>query len=127
MNTQLKTREDIKNFLQSEGVEYKEYSHREALPMEDWVAEFGKFDNAPFIKNLLFKDSKKGLHFIILEWQTKINDAFWQKLGSKKGNVRLANEDVLAKLEGIKGSTSFFNILNDKEKTISNLVFDQKL
>ncbi len=113
MKTILKTREDIKEFLETEGVQYKEYSHREALPMEDFVAEFGKFDQAPFIKNLLFKDAKKGLHFIIMEWQTKINDAFWTKIGSKKSNVRLANEDVLAKLEGIKGSTSFFNILND--------------
>jgi hypothetical protein len=64
--------------------------------MEDWVAEFGKFENAPFIKNLIFKDSKKGVHFIIMEWQTKINETFWTKLGSKKSNVRLANEDVLA-------------------------------
>ena len=31
-----------------------------------------------------------------MEWQTKINDTFWSKIGSKKSNVRLANEDVLA-------------------------------
>lgn len=95
--------------------------------MEDWVSEFGKFDQAPFIKNLLFKDSKKGVHFIILEWQTKISEGFWTKLGTKKSNVRIANEDVLAKLEGSKGSTSFFNIFNDQEKIVNNLIFDQKL
>ena len=66
------------------------------MPMEDWVAEFGKFDKAPFIKNLLFKDSKKGIHFIIMDWQTKIHDTFWNKIGTKKSNVRLANEDILA-------------------------------
>lgn len=34
--------------------------------MEDWVKEFGSFDKAPFIKNLLFRDSKlKEYHFII--------------------------------------------------------------
>jgi hypothetical protein len=62
MSIVLKTREDIKAFLDNEKVQYKEYSHREALPMEDWVAEFKQFENgSPFIKNLLFKDSKKGL------------------------------------------------------------------
>lgn len=66
--------------------------------MEDWVAEFGRFEHAPFIKNLLFKDSKKGLQFIIIEWKTKINDSFWSQIGSKKGNVRLASEEVLAQL-----------------------------
>lgn len=95
--------------------------------MEDWVAEFGKFDRAPFIKNLLFKDSKKGLQLIIQEWQTKINDTFWTQIGSKKSNVRLANEDVLAQLQGTRGSTSLFNIFNDTEKLVSNLIFDQKL
>lgn len=58
MKELLKTRDDIKVFLENECIEYKEYSHREALPMEDWVAEFKSFDKSPFIKNLLFKDSK---------------------------------------------------------------------
>lgn len=96
--------------------------------MEDWVKEFKQFEQgSPFIKNLVFNDSKKGLQFVIMEWTTKIHDSFWLKLGSKKNNVRLAGEEKLRKLFIERGSTSIFNVFNDSEKEISNLVFDKKL
>lgn len=96
--------------------------------MEDWVKEFKQFDQgSPFIKNLLFSDSKKGLSFIVMEWTTKIHDSFWLKLGTKKSNMRLAGEERTKKLFIEKGSTSIFNVLNDSDKEIKNLIFDKKL
>ena len=89
----LKTKEEIKEFLKKEGITYKEYQHREALPMEDFVEEFKSFElGSPFIKNLVFGDNHNGLHFIVLDWKTKIHDSFWGKLGTRKQNVRLASE-----------------------------------
>ena len=59
MEQQLITREDIKAFLEKEGVVYKEYQHRPALPMEEWVEEFKQFEQgSPFIKNLIFNCNK---------------------------------------------------------------------
>lgn len=128
MEAKLTTREEIKEFLEKEQIPFREYQHREALPMEDWVREFKQFEGgSPFIKNLLFSDAKQGLQFIVMEWQTKIHDSFWGKLGSRKQNVRLASEEKLAKLEAKKGSTGLFNIFNDKERDVRNLVFDKKL
>lgn len=49
MNNLLKTKEDVLQFLDSKGIQYKLYHHREAMPMEDFVKEFKGFDNkAPF-------------------------------------------------------------------------------
>lgn len=96
--------------------------------MEEWVSEFKQFENgSPFIKNLIFNDSKKGLQFVIMEWTTKINDSFWTKIGSKKSNVRMASEDKIKFLHTNTGSISVFNALNDSNKEISNLIFDKKL
>lgn len=49
MSNLLKAKEDILQFLNDKGIQYKLYEHRESLPMEDWVNEFKGFDNkAPF-------------------------------------------------------------------------------
>lgn len=75
-----------------------------------------KLEQSPFIKCLLFTDSKKAnTHYMVLaEMNTKPDKAYWKKVGTSHNNVRMSKEEVLQNvLKSKKGALNPFSLAND--------------
>lgn len=68
-SNKIKTKHDVDNFLNQHSIEFKEYTHKPALTIDDLKNDPGKFDRSPFVKNLIFKD-KNHMYFLIAEGDT---------------------------------------------------------
>lgn len=117
---------EIDAFLKGKGIQYVSYQHKPAMTINDLKDDPGKLDKAPFVKNLIYKD-KKGMYFIVAEGDSSISTGFWKSIGTSKNKIKFAREDDLKKISAYKGSVSIFNVLNDTDKIIKNLIFDEKL
>ena len=57
---------------------------------------------APFIKNLFYYDKKNNFYLVLAENNTKVGKKFWKTLGLSPGNLRMANEQHLISILGVK-------------------------
>ena len=124
----LKTKSDVLSLLQAEHIAFKEYLHKPALTIEDLHNDPGKLDKSPFVKNLVYVDKKKALHFLLAHESTQVSKSFWKSVGSSYNNVRMATpEQLLETLGTFKGAVNVFAVLNDAEKRVAKVYLDSKL
>ena len=114
MQSMLKTKDDVDNFLKENNINFKAYQHKPALTIDDLKNDPGKFDQSPFVKNLLYKD-KTSYYFFVMDGDNQIKDGFWPLIGTSKNKKKFAREDDLNKFHAIKGSVSIFNVFNDHQ------------
>lgn len=128
MATTLKTKSDVLDFLKSKNVGFKEYTHKPAMTIDDLRADPAKLEHAPFIKNLVYVDKKKLVHFVVSHEATQVSKGFWKSVGTSHNNMRMATEaQLLETLHTYKGAVNVFALLNDKQGTVAKVYFDKKL
>lgn len=72
------TKEKIYEILQRLSVEYNAYDH-EASPTMEHVLKNVKLENSPFIKNLLYINSKKKEYYLVsARHDVKVEKGFWR-------------------------------------------------
>ncbi len=120
------SKEECLNELTKKGVPFIRHDHPAVFTIEDMKTHI-KFQHAPFIKNLFYADKKGRFFMVVALHDTKVSKAFWKKVGTTPGNVRLAKEEHLEKVLGVKkGRVSPFALANDAEKVVK-LIVDEKL
>lgn len=120
--------EDFEEWLKTEQVEYKLYRHEKAKDMEEMKTNV-KLEHAPYIKNLFYKNSKKGSFAILVaKDETQIKKAFWKKINLSHNHFRMGEEKDLAEtINCYKGSVNPLSLVNDKADKVPLVIFDEKL
>jgi prolyl-tRNA synthetase len=88
----------------------------------------GKFDKAPFVKNLVYSDKKKKNFFVIADHNTKVGKLFWKKAGTSGGKIRWAKPDLLNEcLKCVPGEVNPFALKNDFDNKLPLIIIDENL
>lgn len=88
----------------------------------------GKFDHAPFVKNLLYSDKKKRNFFLIANHTTSVGKMFWKEVGTSGGSIRWAKPELLqSALKCSAGEVNPFALVNDANGDFPLIVVDENL
>jgi len=83
------------------------------------MKEHIQFKKSPFVKNLFFQDKKNNCYLVFANVETTVNKGFWKGMGVNPSNLRLAKEEVLWDVLGVKkGQVSPFALINDTEHKV---------
>ena len=129
----LSNKEECVNHIKSMNIDLKLYEHDACANMDEMVKNV-PLEHAPFIKNLFYYDKKNNFYIVMAKNETKVGKKFWKTLGLSPGNIRLAREDHLTEILGVKlfiqvtkGTVNPFASINDENRKIAKIIFDKDL
>lgn len=96
------TKHDLNDKLVSASIEILEkHKHPVVMNMTD-MKEHIRFKKSPFVKNLFYQDKKSNCYLVLANMETTVNKGFWRSIGVNPSNIRLAKEEVLWDVLGVK-------------------------
>lgn len=124
----LEGQSDVLQALDALGIGYKAYEHPASQTIEHLREHLGKLEHAPFVKNLVYVDKKKAVYFIVAHEHSQVGAQIWKKLGTSKGNVRMADAALLQETLGtFRGAVGIFALANDAARSVKRVVIDKAL
>jgi prolyl-tRNA synthetase len=122
------TPEELEAELKKLNIEYVLHKHQASFNMEE-MKQNVQLKHAPYIKNLFSKDKKTGACYLVsAHIDTKIERAWYKKVGTNYNNCRMADAQALEEILGVQGgSVTPFGLINDHGKKVANFVLDQTL